>query len=66
LKDKQTAGYPRFETPGVVSGYYIASWIPSLKEVSYGKSTQLMGATTGDFAVTAASALAATMLSLIF
>ncbi len=39
LKNQQTAGYPRFEQPGVISGYYFASYFPGVKEISYAKST---------------------------
>jgi hypothetical protein len=44
-KAKQTAGYPRFEEPGVIIGYYTSSYLPSLKDVSYAKSTEVIQST---------------------
>jgi len=66
LKDKQTPGYARFEQPGVVSGYYVASYFPGVKEIALAKSTQVNKVAGGDLAVTAASALALTFASILF
>jgi formylmethanofuran dehydrogenase subunit E-like metal-binding protein len=33
-KAKQTHGYPRFDAPGVIQGYYFSSYIPSVYDVS--------------------------------
>ncbi len=66
LKDKQTPGYARFEQPGVVSGYYVASYFPGVKEIALAKSTQVNKVAAGDLALTAASALAVTFASILF
>lgn len=63
---KQTDSYPAFKQPGVISGYYVSSYFPDLKITSYVKSTQLTGVTTGDFAMTAAAAIAATLATTMF
>lgn len=44
-KAKQTAGYPHFAEPGVIIGYYTSSYLPSLKDVSYAKSTEVIQST---------------------
>ena len=31
LRDQQTPGYPRFDYPGVISAYYVASYIPTVE-----------------------------------
>jgi len=66
LRDKQTEGYPRLDQPGVITGYYVSSYFPGVDIISYSKSTQLYGASSGDLALTAASALALTVTALLF
>jgi len=66
LIDQQTPGYPRLEQPGVITGYYVSSYFPGVDIISYSKSTQLYGASSGDLAMTAASALALTVTALLF
>ena len=39
--DQQDDGYPAFVTPGVVTGYFIASMIP-LEATSFAKVTQVI------------------------
>ena len=66
LRDKQTEGYPSLDQPGVITGYYVSSYFPGVDIISYAKSTQLYGASSGDMALTAASALALTVTALLF
>lgn len=42
-RDQQAEGYPRFDTPGVVTGYFIASLIPN-EQASFAKVTQIVQA----------------------
>jgi len=65
LKDKQTPGYARFESPGVVSGYYVASYFPGVKEIALAKSTQVNKVAGGDLALTA-TGLAVAFASILF
>ena len=67
LKAKQTDGYPTFEQPGVISGYYVASYFPGVKEIAMAKSTQVNKVAAGaQLTLTAASALAVTIASILF
>ena len=36
---KQVNGYPNFREPGVISGYYVSSYIPTVEILSYAKVT---------------------------
>ena len=62
-KAKQTDSYPAFIQPGVITGYYVSSYFPGVKLISYVKSTQLVGQQTksGDIYMTTAVAIAATL-----
>lgn len=57
LRDQQTDGYPRFDQPGVLTGYYIGSFIPTQEDMSFQKVTQLIQNT--DWATTTSSSLIA-------
>ena len=66
--DQQEAGYPRFEEPGVITGYYIASLIPN-EMASFAKVTQIIQTTDASGAMTTtafASAIFAAIASLAF
>jgi len=66
-RDQQEAGYPRFDEPGVITGYYIASLIPN-EMASFAKVTQIIQTdTSGAMTTTAfASAIVAAIASLAF
>ena len=64
--DQQEAGYPAFQQPGVVTGYFIASLIPA-EEASFAKVTQIIQTSDGAMATAAyASAIVAAIASLAF
>ena len=63
--NKQSAGYPHFAEPGVIIGYYTSSYIPSLKEVSYAKSTEVIQS-TGAADLAKGVALVAGVLAVMF
>ena len=64
-KTKQSAGYPHFAEPGVIIGYYTSSYIPSLKDVSYAKSTEVIQS-TGAADLAKGVALVAGVLAVMF
>ena len=66
LRDQQTAGYPRFDYPGVVTGYYFASYIPDLELISYGSVTQILAAEGATAVTSFASVVVAAIVSLSF
>ena len=41
---KQTAGYPRFDQPGVLNGYFIASYVPDQEKVGLSKAQEFYNA----------------------
>ena len=69
-RDQQVDGYPRFDYPGVISGYYVASYIPTVQEISYIKVTHTIAASAGAGATSGvtvfASLLVAGIVSLAF
>jgi len=69
-RDQQVTGYPRFDSPGVITGYYIASLIPSVEMLGLSKATQIIqstGGADGAISTTAmASAIVAAIASLVF
>ena len=66
-RDQQEDGYPRFDTPGVVTGYFIASLIPN-ETASLAKVTQIVqNNTSGAMTMSAiASVTFAAIASLAF
>ena len=66
-RDQQEEGYPRFDTPGVVTGYFIASLIPN-ETASFNKVTQIVqNETSGAMTMSAiASVTVAAIASLAF
>ena len=66
-RDQQEDGYPRFDTPGVVTGYFIASLIPN-ESASLAKVTQIVqNNTSGAMTMSAiASVTVAAIASLAF
>ena len=64
LKAKQTAGYPRFEQPGVVNGYFIASYVPTQERVSLTKAQEFIDSSGMQLA--AGAALVAGITALMF
>lgn len=66
-RDKQTAGYPAFDDPSVIEGYYVSSFIPSVKAVSYAKASEVVSSYSGASAIVVASAaVASTIATLLF
>jgi len=63
-RSKQTDGYPRFDTPGVVQGYYFAAYIPGIKELGMSTATQVFAGATQ--IATYATAVIAAVASLAF
>lgn len=64
-RDKQADGYPRFDYPGVMNVYYVASMLPNSENISYSKSTQFIQG--GAMATTTyAAAILAAVASLLF
>ena len=63
-REKQTDGYPRFDVPGVVQGYYIAPYIPGVKELALSKASQVMQGAT--HVTTYAAVFVAAVASLLF
>ena len=41
-EDQQEDGYPAFRTPGVISGYFVASYMPALEILSFNKVTDFI------------------------
>jgi len=35
LRDKQTAGYARFDAPGIIKGYYVTPYLPGIEPISF-------------------------------
>jgi hypothetical protein len=67
LRSEQTDGYPRFDYPGVITAYYIASLIPDMEDLSLLKTTGLVYNADGATSMTAfASILVAAVASLTF
>ena len=67
LRSEQTDGYPRFDYPGVITAYYIASLIPDMEDLSLLKTTGLVYSADGATSMTAfASILVAAVASLTF
>ena len=65
LRDKQVDSYPRFDDLSVINGYYVSSYLPSLKDVSYAKSTELITA-AGSVKLAQGAALVAGVLAVMF
>ena len=65
LRDKQVDSYPRFDDLSVINGYYVSSYLPSLKDVSYAKSTELIAA-AGSVKLAQGAALVAGVLAVMF
>ena len=40
--ESDTEGYPEFEDPSVMAGYYVSSFIPGQKLLSYAKTEQMI------------------------
>ena len=40
--ESETEGYPEFEDPSVMAGYYVSSFIPGQKLLSYAKTEQMI------------------------
>ena len=65
LRAKQTDSYPRFDDKSVINGYYVSSYLPSLKDVSYAKSTELITA-SGSVQIAQGVALVTGILAVMF
>jgi len=63
---KQVDGYPAFRDPGVISGYYVSSYIPTVEILSYSKVTQVIQSTGATDLAMAGTALAALVATLSF
>ena len=64
---QQTDGYPAFDRPGVIKGYYVASYIPQAEQLSMSKSEQLIVIDDGATSVTTyAAAILAAVTALMF
>ena len=64
-RNQQSDGYPRFDYPGVMNVYFVASMLPNSEEISYSKSTQFIQG--GAMATTTyAAAILAAVASLLF
>jgi len=62
--DQQEDGYPRFESPGVITGYFIASLIP-VELASFAKVTQIIQTSTTAESATTMSAFASVIVAAI-
>ena len=62
----QTDGYPSMVSPGVIAGYYVASYIPDTSYISYYKSEQVIESYSGASALTASAALLTAAFALAF
>ena len=62
-RDQQTTGYPRFDTPGVITGYYMASYIPNVENVSFSKTSQIIQ--TSDDGATSITTLASAIVAVV-
>ena len=65
-EDEQEAGYPAFRTPGVVTGYYISSYLPGVEELSYSEVTDFLVYDSAMGVTTYAAAILAGVASLMF
>lgn len=66
-REKQTAGYPALDTPGVFTGRFYASYIPDVYELTTTKVTAYQGGSSGATQTTAfASIMVAAIASLMF
>lgn len=47
-EDQQSDGYAAFREPGVITGYYVSSYLPGMPDLSYSKVTDVIrgGATS--------------------
>ena len=63
--EEQTEGYAAFQAPGVITGYYVSSYLPNLPDLSYAKTTGVIyqGATS---VTTYCSAVLAAIYALTF
>ena len=64
--EEQEDGYPAFVTPGVVTGYYISSYLPGIEELSYSKVTDFLVYDGAMSVTTYAAAILAGIASLMF
>lgn len=65
-RSKQTDGYPALDIPGVITGRFVASYVPGVELLSFTKVTTAI-VTTGATSTTAyASAIVAAIASLMF
>lgn len=63
-RDKQSDGNARFEEPGVLTGYFIASYIPDQEQLSFQKTTQLIRSVDWATSMTMSVTLAAAFVTL--
>ena len=63
---QQIDGYPAFVTPGVISAYFVASYVPDQKDLSYNKVTDFIVYDSAVSAVTYSAALLAGVATLMF
>lgn len=70
LRDKQEDGYPRFDVPGVISGYFVAPYIPgdddNAKMLGFQKVTQLLSSDGATSVTTMATAVVAAIAHMLF
>ena len=65
-REKQTAGYPALDTPGVFTGRLFASYIPDVYELTTTKVTAYQGSSGATQTTAFASIMVAAIASLMF
>lgn len=62
----QTDGYPTMASPGVIAGYYVASYLPTFSYLSYFKAEQVIESYSGAYTLTASFAAIAAAFAVAF